>query len=192
MAHDKIVVARRQPNAKAPAVAQFSPHNLIGQDTPFLVIAVQPGWYQALLPMRPNGTTGWIAAEDVTIQEVKDFILANLSKYQLEHYVDGKKVDSFSMGVGVPTTPTPTGLFYVWAIQENPGPPYDPVIFALSGFSPTLQNWPYGGIVGIHGWSDPGVEGKQISNGCIRLRQSDASKLQRNLPLGTPVQVIGA
>jgi len=37
------VVARKDPNAKAKVVATIQPHNLIGQETPFLVIGAQPG-----------------------------------------------------------------------------------------------------------------------------------------------------
>jgi lipoprotein-anchoring transpeptidase ErfK/SrfK len=186
----KPVVARTQPNAKAAVVASISPHNLIGQDTPFLVVGAQPGWYQALLPVRPNGTTGWISADQVKTEQVSDYLLASLSTYKLDHYVNSKLVDSFQMGIGVPTTPTPTGTYYVWAIQTDPGPPYDPVIFALSAFSPTLTNWPDGGIVGVHGWADASVVGKQVSNGCLRLRQADAKKLEDTLPIGTPIQIV--
>ena len=185
-----LVVAHTEPQAKAKVVAKIEPHNLIGQSTPFLVVGSQPGWWQVQLPVRPNGTTGWVSADQVVTSTVGDFLLATLSTYRLDHYKDGKLVDSFPMGIGVPATPTPTGTYYVWAIQDAPGPPYDPVILALSAFSPTLANWPYGGIVGVHGWQDPAVVGKQISNGCLRLHPSDVSKLEKNLPLGTPIQII--
>ena len=129
----------------------ISPHNLIRQDTPFLVVGTQPGWLQVQLPVRPNGTTGWVSADQVATSTVGDYLLATLSTYRLDHYRDGKLVDSFPIGIGVPATPTPTGTFYIWAIQDAPGPPYDPVILALSAFSPTLTSWPLGGIVGVHG-----------------------------------------
>jgi lipoprotein-anchoring transpeptidase ErfK/SrfK len=189
-AQGKLVVARTQPNAKAKVVQSISPHNLIGQDTPFLVLDSQPGWWRVQLPVAPNGTTGWVSTDQVATSTVGDFILATLSTYRLDHYRDGKLVDSFPIGVGVPATPTPTGTFYVWAIQDAPGPPYDPVILGLSAHSPTLSNWPYGGIVGVHGWADTSVEGKQISNGCLRMKPADVSKLEQNLPLGTPIQII--
>lgn len=189
-AQGQLVVARTQPNPKAKVVTSISPHNLIGQDTPFLVVGSQPGWWQVQLPIRPNGTTGWVAANQVATSTVGDFILATLSAYRLDHYRNGKLVDSFPVGTGVTATPTPTGTFYVWAIQDQPGPPYDPVILGLSAFSPTLTNWPYGGIVGVHGWADTSVEGKQVSNGCLRMKPGDVSKLEQNLPLGTPIQII--
>ena len=189
-AQDAVVVARTTPNARAKTLASVPPHNLIGQSTPFLVVGSQPGWLQVQLPVRPNGTTGWVAANQLVTSTVGDFLLVTLSAYRIDHYKDGKLVDSFSVGVGLPNTPTPTGTFYLWALQDAPGPPYDPAILALSAFSPTLINWPYGGIVGIHGWADPSVEGKQISNGCIRMHPADITKLELNLPLGTPIEII--
>jgi lipoprotein-anchoring transpeptidase ErfK/SrfK len=189
-AQGELIVARTEPNAKAKVIQNLSPHNLIGQDTPFLVVGSQPGWWQVQLPVRPNGTTGWVAASQVATSTVSDYLVATLSSYRLDHYRGGKLVDSFPIGVGVPATPTPTGTFYIWAIQDAPGPPYDPAILALSAFSPTLSNWPYGGIVGVHGWQDPSVEGKQISNGCLRMHPADVTKLELNLPLGTPIQIV--
>lgn len=189
-ANGTLVVARTQPNARAKVVASVSPHNLIGQPTPFLVFGSQPGWYDVELATRPNGTTGWVSADQVSTSTVTDFLLATLSSYRIDHYRGGQLVDSFPIGTGLSATPTPTGVYYIWAIQDNPGPPYDPVILATSAFSPTLTNWPYGGIVGVHGWSDTSVEGKQISNGCLRMRPGDVTKLEQNLPLGTPIEIV--
>ena len=139
-AQGQLIVARTEPNAKAKVVQNIEPHNLIGQDTPFLVVGSQPGWWQVQLPVRPNGTTGWVPADQLATSTVTDYLQVSLSAYRLDHYRDGKLVDSFPVGIGVPATPTPTGTFYIWAIQDAPGPPYDPVILALSAFSPTLSN----------------------------------------------------
>jgi lipoprotein-anchoring transpeptidase ErfK/SrfK len=191
VAQANVVQAYASPSTRSKLVANIPHHNLIGQETPFLVVASQPGWYQAYLPVKPNDTEGWLQASQVMITSVNDFILADLSTFSLKHYVSGKLVSSYSIAVGEPNTPTPTGNFYVWAIQTNPGPPYTPVIFALSAFSTTLTNWPDGGIVGIHGWADTSVEGKAASNGCMRMKPGDAMDLLNSqLPLGTPVDVV--
>ena len=185
-----IMLAYSSPSTHSSITAHLTQHNLIGQVNAFLVVGTAPGgWVQALLPVRPNGTTAWFPPDEVQVGQVSDFLLANLSDFTLKHYVDGKLVATFPVGVGLPATPTPTGLYYVYADQQDPGPPYNPVIFALSAFSPTLLNWPEGGIIGIHGWSDTSVEGHPVSNGCLRMRPSDAVKLG-SLPLGTPVEII--
>jgi lipoprotein-anchoring transpeptidase ErfK/SrfK len=192
VAQGAFLKAYASPSTRSRVVGTVDPHNLIGQQTPMLVVGSAPGWYQVLLPvMLPNDTAGWVEGSGVQTQTVNDFILANLSTFTLEHYVSGKLVNSYPIAEGASATPTPTGMFYVWAIQQSPGPPYNPVIFALSALSPTLRNWPDGGIVGIHGWADTSVEGKAVSNGCMRMKPSDAQALlSSKLPLGTPVEVV--
>lgn len=165
--------------------------NDVGQEQPFLVVSEQPGWYEVLLPVRPNGSTGWVSADQVKSERVRHYLLANLKDFRLDHYVDGQRRASYKVGIGKPSTPTPTGLFYVWATQKNPGGVYNPVIFALNGFSPTLTNWPGGGRAGIHGWPDAGVQGKMVSNGCLRLTRADAAALAAAVPVGTPVKIVG-
>lgn len=189
---EDFVTAYASPSTKSRAVGTIDPHNLIGQTTPMLVTSSQPGWDQILIPYHlPTDNVGWIPASSVQTTTVSTFILVNLSKFRLELYDGGKLMKTFPVAVGASNTQTPQGMFYVYAIQQNPGPPYNPVIFALSVLSPFVTNWPLGGIVGIHGWSDPSVLGKDISNGCIRMKSSDAQALlQTNLPLGTPVQVV--
>ncbi|HEU5002830.1 MAG TPA: L,D-transpeptidase family protein [Actinomycetota bacterium] len=190
-AGDAFVAARSEPSTKGRLIENVDAHNLLGQSTVFLVVGQQPGWYQVLLQKIPNGTTAWVSASQVTISVVNDFILAHLSTYKLEHYNSGKLVGTYSMAIGASKTPTPTGMFYLWGLQTGVPPPYTPAIFALSALSETLTNWPYGGIVGIHGWSDSSVEGKAVSNGCLRLTETDAQRLvNANLPLGTPVQIV--
>lgn len=163
--------------------------NDIDQPQTFLVLKSAPGWYEVLVPVRPNGSTGWVRADQVRQDVVTHYIRAILSDYRLEHYVDGRLQATYRMAVGAAKTPTPSGLYYVWATLLAPGPPYDPIILALSGFSPDLVDWPGGGRAGIHGWGDPGVMGKKVSAGCLRLTWKDAIKLAE-VPLGTPVEIL--
>ncbi|MGH2719697.1 MAG: L,D-transpeptidase family protein [Actinomycetota bacterium] len=182
------------PSTKAKSVGTVDPHNLIGQLTPMLVVTSQPGWSQVILPDHlPNDTMGWVPDSAIQTTTVSTFILVNLAKYQLEFYDSGKLMKTYPVAIGASNTQTPQGMFFVWAIQPDPGAPYNPVIFGLSALSPFVSNWPDGGIVGIHGWSDTSVEGKAVSNGCIRMKPTDASALlATNLPLGTPVDVVAS
>jgi len=93
------------------------------------------------------------------------------------------------VAVGAPSTPTPLGHFYVWA-SEDYGAPYTPGIFALSAFSPVLENWPGGGRTGIHGWTDTSILGRAASHGCVRMAPSDFAQLLHTVPLGTPVDLL--
>ena len=40
-----------------------------------------------------------------------------------------------------------------------------------------MTDWPGGGIVGIHGTSQPGLIPGKISHGCVRLKNADILKL---------------
>ncbi len=168
---------------------QLPGRNPVHQAVPFLVIDEVPGWYRVVLPVRPNHSTGWLSAKQVTPRTVNHALVAHLKQFRLEHYVNGQLRETFRVATGKPSTPSPTGLFYVWATQEYRRPPYDPGIFALSGFSPVLTDWPGGGRAGIHGWQDTGVLGKRASNGCLRMTPQDFQKLLSSVPLGTPVQI---
>jgi lipoprotein-anchoring transpeptidase ErfK/SrfK len=177
----------------APAVgkvlAQVPNVNAMGQRESLLVTdASVPGWYEVEVPIRPNGSQGWIRASDVSVRNVADYLRVYLSQFRLEHYVGGQLQKAYRVAVGAPSTPTPTGHFYVWASEDH-GAPYTPGIFALSAFSPVLENWPGGGRTGIHGWTDTSVLGSRASHGCVRMAPADFAQLLHTVPLGTPVDL---
>ncbi len=59
------------------------------------------------------------------------------------------------MGVGAPSTPTPTGRFWIRELLSVPaGTIYGPYAFGTSDYS-VLSEWPHGGVVGIHGTNEP-------------------------------------
>jgi len=163
--------------------------NSVGQREAFLVRNQAPGWYQVEVPAKPNGSLGWIQASSVTTRVDPYYIKVDQSQYHLELYRDGQLQGTFSVAVGAPSTPTPNGSFFVWAAQDWNAAPYAVGIFALSGFSPVLDNWPGGGRAGIHGWRDTSVMGTQASHGCVRMTPSDFARLIHTVPLGTPVDI---
>jgi lipoprotein-anchoring transpeptidase ErfK/SrfK len=166
-------------------------HNSIGQPEAFLVVdASTPGWYQVLLPVAPNGTKGWVRAGDVQVATTGSFLLVSLSRFALYHYENGRLMSSVRVAIGRPTTPTPTGLFYIWASQAVSSAPYNPGIFALNGFTDKPVPGFLGASLGVHGWTDPSVIGTQASNGCVRVATADFRPLLDSLILGTPVEIV--
>ena len=179
----------------APAVgrvlATVPNHNDVGQQESMLVVDDSvPGWYRVEVPVRPNGSEGWISAGDVSIRQDPSYIRVYQSQFRLEYYVGGVLAKTFRVAVGAPSTPTPYGRFYVWESEDYNHPPYTPGIFALSGFSPVLENWPGGGRAGIHGWTDTSIIGTRASHGCVRMRPADFAQLLHTVPLGTPVDIL--
>jgi hypothetical protein len=54
----------------------------------------------------------------------------------------------------------------------------------------TLKNFGGGnGEIGIHGTNEPASLGKNVSHGCIRMSNTNITKLAGMLPLGVPVQI---
>ncbi|HWD08860.1 MAG TPA: L,D-transpeptidase [Actinomycetota bacterium] len=177
------------PDAGKPMMT-LNGHNSIAQPEAFLVLSAAPGWYQVLLPVAPNGTTGWVRAGDVQTATTTSFLLVSLSRFALYHYEGGSLVASVPVAIGRPSTPTPTGLFYIWASQAVSSAPYTPGIFALNGFTAKPVPGFLGASLGLHGWTDPSVIGTRVSNGCVRVGSVNMRPLLNNLILGTPVEIV--
>ncbi len=160
---------------------------IIGEDAE----AQGEAWYQIRLPVRPNGTTGWVRAADLTAAPIKYDIRIDLSEHRLDLYESGQKKTSYPIGVGTGDTPTPPGQYYI-TIKMKPtkkNSVYGVLAMGVSGFSDKLANWPDGGQLGIHGTNDPSSIGKDVSHGCIRLQNADITDLSQYIAFGTPVSI---
>lgn len=173
------------------AFARFRARNANGYPTLFSVLARGCGWYRVQLPLRPNGVTGYVRAQDVTLAKVRTRIVVDLSARRLTLYRAGRAVQHTVVGIGTPATPTPTGRFYVnqRLIPRYKAGPWGPAALGVSAFSPTLDAWTQGGPVAIHGTSDPRSIGRAESHGCLRVRNSAMLKLYAATPAGTPVLI---
>jgi len=148
-------------------------------------------WYQIRLPIRPNGSTGWIRASDVSVAAVMYSMSIDLSDHRLELYEAGRLKQSYPVGVGTVDNPTPPGEYYI-TIKMKPTKPnsvYGVLAMGVSGFSEKLTSWPEGGQLGIHGTNDPSSVGKDVSHGCIRLQNDDILDLSQYVAYGTPVSI---
>ncbi|HSP39652.1 MAG TPA: L,D-transpeptidase [Frankiaceae bacterium] len=168
-----------------------------GAPLTFLIREGQPGtdgrtWYHVLLPIRPNGSIGWVPASDVDVSGSDYQLVVHLRAFRLDLLQDGRLRQSMTIGIGTDQTPTPGGDYYIKELLKPPDPNtiYGDYVFGLSGFSNVLTSWPQGGVLGIHGTNDPAHSiGLKTSHGCIRLTNQEIDQLARLLPLGTPVEV---
>ena len=157
-----------------------------------LVTGTQPGWLQVLLPVRPNGSRAWVREEDVTVEEDDWRIEVHLADHQLVVFNGPEVWMAEPIAVGREPTPTPGGTFYLIELLQPPDPDgaYGPYAYGLSGFSDDLTSFNGGdGRLGLHGTSDPGSLGLDVSAGCIRVSNEAITQLARTLPLGTPVVI---
>ena len=151
------------------------------------------GWYEVWLPVRPNGSHGFIRADDVSLSYHDYQLRVKLSDHEVELYTAGVRTDTFPVGVGEARTPTPHATLYTKQLLKptNRGGPYGTYAYGLSGFSNTLTDFAGGdGVVGLHGTDQPDSVGRDVSAGCIRMRNDDIEQLVERLPLGVPVEII--
>jgi lipoprotein-anchoring transpeptidase ErfK/SrfK len=146
-------------------------------------------WYRISIPMRPNGTYGWIPAKTVSLTPTHSQIIVNLRSRTIDLYRFNKHKWHGKVAIGAPGRETPVGHYFVAARFV----PYHDTflgVFAVetSAYS-KLTEWPGGGVVGIHGTSLPQLLGQAVSHGCVRVSNATARKLKALDPLGTPIWI---
>lgn len=149
-------------------------------------------WLLVMLPGRPNGSTGWIPQKDTRPLVTPWRIVVNLARRRVMTYRDGHIVRSAQAVVGKPSTPTPTGRFFVEETLRTPaGEAGGPFALALSARSNTLQEFEGGpGQIAIHGRENlGGTLGTAVSHGCIRIDTAGIDWLAVQVGPGTPVSI---
>jgi lipoprotein-anchoring transpeptidase ErfK/SrfK len=167
------------------------PATELGAPTWVPVVRTGPGWDQVLLPSRPDHITGWIytAGAKLDTRHTSYLLRVNLGAHQLSVYNDGKLLGQWTVAIGAPGTPTPTGRTFLLALLAPADPTYSPLIVPLGTHSNALSTYGGGpGTVGIHGWPDPSVFGQSVSNGCVRVPAA-ALHLVSMIPLGSLVVI---
>lgn len=149
-------------------------------------------WVKVLMPVRPNGSTGWVRASDMVFRPIELRVVIDTGDRKLHLYRGMRKLRSFPIAVGEPKTPTPVGTFAVAEVIPTGDPKafLGPIVMPLTAFSNVLNEFAGGnGRVAIHGTSMPELIGKPVSHGCIRMRNADIMRLTRLVRAGTPVVI---
>jgi lipoprotein-anchoring transpeptidase ErfK/SrfK len=173
-----------------PAVAAL-PSTELGSPTWVPVIQGRPGWDRVLLPARPNHASGWISTGGGALQTAQTpfVIRVDLAAHQVTVFDSGQQVGSWTVAVGAPGTPTPTGRTFLLASLQPPHPTYTPLILPLGAHSASLDTFGGGpGTVALHGWPDPSVFGHAVTHGCVRV-PSAALRVLSQIPLGSLVLI---
>jgi lipoprotein-anchoring transpeptidase ErfK/SrfK len=185
------IAVYRSPRSKK-AFTRLDNPNLDGARLVFLVRSTSRGWANVLLPIRPNGSSGWIPLSHVSLSGHSFRLSIDLDRHRLTAWNARKMVLRTAVGVGRAVTPTPAGLYYITELLKQPNPTgtYGPYAFGLSAHSNVLHEFAgRDGILGIHGTDFPNGIGTNVSHGCIRLSNRAIIKLARVLPVGTPVRI---
>lgn len=177
---------------------------ITGEPTTLPVLATQRGpvgaWLLVRLPGRllpgaPNGRTGWIKAVSTQLGVIHWHIFVSLGRRLARIYYAGQLRRSYPVVVGAPSSPTPTGQFFV---EENiaepsnfPGAPYALATSARSEVFTEFDGGP--GQVALHGVGGGlgGTPGTAVSHGCVRFTTGAISWLAQRIYPGTPVTITG-
>jgi len=149
-------------------------------------------WLKVLLPGRPDSHTGWIRQRATTRSFTRWQITVILSARTVTVFYSGRAIKTFLAVVGKPSTPTPTGRFFV---EENvtldPQQSGAPYALALSARSNALQAFDGGpGQTALHGIENiGGIPGTAVSHGCVRLDTPDITWLAAHIAPGVPVTI---
>ena len=191
------VVARRRPRAGSAPIATFDRTDVVGAPQVFLVVretfdAEGDSWFKVFLPIRPNGSTGYVPSRAVRVVSTPYRLVLQRDRFRLGLYKGCSLQQRYTVGIGTGETPTPLGDFYLASLLKLPDPNtiYGTYAYGLSGFSEKLTNWRLGGIVGLHGTNAPTSVGVQSTHGCIRMYNEDVESLVPLLPLGTPITIV--
>ena len=156
-------------------------------DTWLPVIDQEKGWTQVLLPSRPNGSIGWLRTGQLVERHTPYVVRVHVGSRRMELVRDGRTVGEWSVAVGAPETPTPTGRTFLLGSVVDESQGFSPLILPLGTHRDTLDTDGGGpGTVALHGWQDTSVFGKAISHGCVRV-PADALDHLSQVPLGTLV-----
>jgi lipoprotein-anchoring transpeptidase ErfK/SrfK len=181
------------PAEGAKVVTTLSAQTEYLQPRTLLVTDTQPGWLHALLPMRPNGATGWVRDADVTLGSTPFEIKISLSQHHLWLTNAGAPVLDAPVAIGKSETPTPPGRFYVTDpvdLTAEPNGAYGAFALGISGYSEVLKSFRGGpGQLAIHGGAWDSMLGTDVSNGCVRMLNDTILAIAQQVPLGTPVVI---
>jgi lipoprotein-anchoring transpeptidase ErfK/SrfK len=165
--------------------------------TSLLVLGSETGpsgrvWVKMLLPKRPNGSIGWVPADQLVLKRTAWRVEISTTERAGRVFHHGRVVKRFPVVVGADSTPTPRGLTAIQdrRKQADPNGFYGPWILALDARSNAYQEFLGGpGTIAIHGAGAGNPLGVAISHGCIRVSPALDAWLGPRLVPGTPVAI---
>ena len=147
------------------------------------------------LPVKPNGSKGWVDKAQVDVTANPYNIQVDLSDFKLTLRNGAEVLIDAPVGLGQVGMDTPAGTYFLKELIQNPNPEdvYGPYAYGISAFTenPEVADQFGGdGVIGVHGNNDPSSLGTRVSHGCIRLPNDVITEMAGLLPLGTPIEIV--
>jgi L,D-transpeptidase ErfK/SrfK len=153
-----------------------------------------------------GGTTIKINNTHIVPAELRDGLVINLPELNLYRFHNGTYLRRYSLAVGKPSWPTPTGTYKIYEKRKNPTWNVPPSIqeemeemgqTVVEKVPPGPKN-PLGKFwlgttaagVGIHATNRPWSVGYSVSHGCIRMLPHEIAQLFPDVEVGTVVKII--
>ncbi len=194
---EELVRVRQRPDPASAAGPRLRDTTEHGSPEVYLALVETEGadgerWVKIRLPGRPNGQTGWVPRSALgSYRIINKSLEVDRRTLRVSLYRYGRRVLRFPIGVGARTTPTPGGHFWVREkLTYRRDPLYGDRALGTSAYAPKLENWPLGGVIGMHGTGEPELIPGRPSHGCIRMKNPDIRRLYRAVPVGTPVRIL--
>lgn len=173
-------------------LARLTTKTQFGSRETMLVVRHVPGWLGVVATQAGNGKVGWIPLKAASLVRVNWELKVSLKARRLAVLKDGKVLKRYTVAIGQPAAPTPTGRFAVTdrLTTGDPSGPYGCCILALSAKSPhAIQGWDGGDRIAIHSTPEVSSIGEAVSHGCLRLTLAEGRWLLGHVPLGTPTLI---
>jgi hypothetical protein len=106
---------------------------------------------------------------------------------------DGQVKKVYTVAVGKPSTPSPTGTFTIERRVANPTYHHGGKTVLPGAGNPVGTRWMGLSIhgYGIHGTNEPKSIGKAASHGCIRMAKADLEEFYELVAVGDTVELVG-
>jgi len=123
----------------------------------------------------------------------KRVIVVSLEDKKLALVEDGQVKKVYTVAVGKPSTPSPTGTFTIAHRVKNPTYSHDGKTVLPGPGNPVGTRWMGLNIkgYGIHGTNEPKSIGKAASHGCIRMAKKDLEEMYEMVSVGDSVELVG-
>jgi lipoprotein-anchoring transpeptidase ErfK/SrfK len=192
-----LVAFLRQPTALRVApggrsLARLSTRTQFGSAETLLVVRWVPGWLGVIATEAGNGRIAWITQSAASLTRDPWSLDVSLGARRLTVLNAGKVIARYTVAIGRPTAPTPTGRFAVTdcLVTGNDSGPYGCCILALSAHAPhAIQGWSGGTRIAIHSTPDVASIGEATSHGCVHVTIAEGRWLLAHIPLGTPTLI---
>ncbi|HEX3691398.1 MAG TPA: L,D-transpeptidase [Solirubrobacteraceae bacterium] len=195
--HGALVALLRHPTALhakpgGRVVAKLALKTEFGSPQAMWVVRHSGRWLGVVSPKAGNNQVGWIPASVASLSRVNWALHVSLSARTLTVMDNGQVKQRYTVAIGAPDAPTPTGRFAVTdrLLTGDPAGPYGCCILALSAKAPhAIQDWSGGNRIAIHSTPETETIGEAVSHGCVRLTLAEGQWLINHIPLGTPAVI---